>query len=120
MVLVLEDEAVLQMEMELELSLRRGFDVVCVFSSEDAASELDNDGISVACIDIMLCGEPLGLRVARLCQERDLPYLFVSGSTDPMTLEEVDRLSPVAFVKKPVDYDRLASLLRQHGGVTAA
>ena len=113
MVLVVEDEAVLQMEMQLELEGRRGLDLTCGFRPEQAYAVLSESPVTVPCIDIMLSGKPMGLDIARRCEAHTVPYVFVSGSTDPTTLEAVTSLRPLAFLTKPVDYDHLANLIRR-------
>ena len=112
-VLIVEDEALLQMEMEMELSDLRGFEVRAAYSMDEAEAALGEQVIDVACLDIMLHGRPAGIELAARLREQGIPFIFVSGSSDRRTLAQASELGPVAFVNKPVDYVHLAELLQK-------
>ena len=114
-VLIVEDEALLQMEMEMELAERRGFELCAAYSMDEAEAALGEQSIDVACLDIMLHGRPSGIELAARLRTEGIPFIFVSGSSDRRTLAQANELEPLAFVNKPVDYIQLAELLKRTG-----
>jgi chemotaxis protein CheY-P-specific phosphatase CheC len=58
-----------------------------------------------------------GFQVLEYIRAHDLPTLpiVVSGDIQPESQQRVSALGAIAFIKKPVDDDKLASVLRQFG-----
>lgn len=113
-VLVVEDEAIVQMEMLLELEKRRQFELVQAYEAAEARQALKEHVFDAACVDVMLNGEPAGLEIARELREKwRTPFIFVSGNSDKATATAASKLEPVAFLSKPVNYDALAAVLKK-------
>jgi DNA-binding response OmpR family regulator len=109
-VLVVEDEALLAMELE-ELLDGAGCTVVGPFS--DVARALDaahRERIDVALLDMNLNGEmvyPLADELTR----KGVPFLFVTGYG---ALDVPERFRSITRVAKPIDPADLANELQRH------
>jgi two-component system, response regulator PdtaR len=109
--LIVEDEAVVAMNMEAALT-DAGFEVVGTVDTETdavaAALQLRPD---VIIMDITL-REGDGIRAARIIEERLKTHIvFVSGNSDPKTLAGAHAIKPAGFIRKPFVTERFASLV---------
>ena len=100
-VLVVEDEAVVGMD--LEAALRgMGYEVSHVFSGEEALEAAAKDSPDVVLMDITLAGELDGIETADRLRERYLiPVVFLTGDPDPKTLERAKKTEPMGYLLKP-------------------
>jgi response regulator NasT len=110
-VLIVEDEALIAMDMTQALS-RAGFEVLGVVDTEadavDANNRLQPD---VILMDITL-REGSGISAARAIMDSSAALvIFVSGNSDPRTLGLVRALGAVAFIRKPFTGDELPQLV---------
>jgi len=65
-------------------------------------------------MDIMLGGPMDGIETARVIKEQyGIPVIFSSGSSEDATLTRVQKIRPAGFILKPIDKERLLSLIRQ-------
>ncbi len=65
-------------------------------------------------MDIMLGGPMDGIETARIIKEQyGVPVIFSSGSSEDATLTRVQKIRPAGFILKPIDKERLLSLIRQ-------
>lgn len=109
-VLIVEDEALLAMDMEESL-VATGFEVVGVAEGEREAIALaDQHGPDLVLMDITL-GEGSGLAAARAISNNQTKIIFVSASSDPATLAAAAALQPLGFIRKPYAGHEFASLL---------
>jgi chemotaxis family two-component system sensor kinase Cph1 len=109
-VLVVEDEALLAMELE-ELLDRAGCTVVGPFS--DVARALDaahRESIDVALLDMNLNGEMV-YPLADELTKKGVPFLFVTGYG---ALDVPERFRSITRVAKPIDPAALANELQRH------
>ncbi len=101
-VLVLEDEAIVAMEIEERLS-DLGYEVVAVVSrGEDAIAksiELEPD---IAILDIRLNGTLSGIDAAKeIHLSLNIPVIFLTAYSDDDTLEKAQATEPFAYLIKP-------------------
>lgn len=101
-VLLVEDEVFVAMDAAAILSAA-GHKVVGTAASADAAvtkaDELEPD---VVFMDIRLIGERDGIDAAlEIKRRRDLPIVFVTANTDPLTHARAQQAQPLAVVSKP-------------------
>jgi DNA-binding NarL/FixJ family response regulator len=111
-ILIVEDEALVAMNMESALT-EDGFDILGPVDNEAdavaAAIRLKPDAILM---DITL-RDGDGISAARsILKDLATRIIFVSGNSDPMTLAAAQQLKPAGFIRKPFVTDRLASLVR--------
>jgi CheY-like chemotaxis protein len=104
-VLVVEhDEAVL--EILCRLIGYVGYDCVAARNGFEALAQSSHDAPRVALVDLLLPGMSGPHLIAALRRDRpNLPVIVMTGST--ATDEEILELHPVAFLRKPFDFDTL-------------
>ncbi|MCG8572736.1 MAG: response regulator [Spirochaetes bacterium] len=116
-IFILEDNAIISMEMELSLK-RYGMEIVGnSFSGEDALiffSNLNgNPRPDFALVDIFLAGQMNGIEFAEhIMNKYQIPIIFISGNWDEMTKKKALILKPCAFLQKPIDYDDLIKIIQ--------
>jgi DNA-binding NarL/FixJ family response regulator len=110
-VLIVEDEAVVAMNMETAL-VEAGFEIVGTVDTEAAAVTAAFDlRPDVIIMDITL-REGDGIQVARAVEKKlKTRIVFVSGNSDPATLLAAYALKPAGFIRKPFVTERFASLV---------
>jgi CheY-like chemotaxis protein len=110
---IVEDEVVLAMALTLMLE-GWGHQVVGTADTEAGAVALiDAKQPDAVLMDIRLGRGESGLAAARLIRRTsDIPILFCTAYADAPVQAEVRALGNTHFVGKPVDEDRLESLLR--------
>ncbi len=111
-ILVVEDEALVAMNIEIALT-EDGFDIVGIIDNEAdavaAAIRLKPDAIL---LDITL-RDGDGISAARaILKDVATRIIFISGNSDPATLAAAQQLKPAGFVRKPFVTDQLAGLVR--------
>jgi len=110
-VVIVEDEAVLAMDMEDSLTLA-GFEVVAIADSESEAVALVNrHRPDLVLMDITLRhGSGLAAAAAIAGQAS---IIFVSASSDPATLAAAEALKPLGFIRKPYVGHELPGLVNR-------
>lgn len=112
-VLLAEDEAISAMMLSQYLS-ELGLDVVVVATGEDAVASAARQPPDVALLDICLAGRMDGIEAAeRFLAGRSVPIVFMSGFEMQTVRDRAERLSPVAYLDKPIDLAELATVLEQ-------
>jgi DNA-binding response OmpR family regulator len=112
-VLIVEDEAIVQLEIKeyLERLGHRAFGALTV----EAAMELvNNESLDVACVDIMLKRDSEGIELAkRLKRDHGIPVVFVTGNSDEPTRAAAMKVSPVAYLVKPLHLPALEAVIQE-------
>ena len=107
-ILVVEDEALVALEIEQTLQ-DAGYDVVGPAGSVDQAfASVAEHGIDAAVLDINLDGEMVW-PVAETLRERGVPFVFTTGYAD--TIQPPRSVQDVPRVDKPIEAERLLSML---------
>lgn len=113
-VLVLEDEALIAMDVE-QLCLEHGASHVAVFGDlAEISAEVAVTGFDVAIVDLVLGGVST-LDFAGQLRDRKLPFVFATGHPET---EEIRRQFPgITLVSKPYSGpDLIAAVARSSGG----
>lgn len=106
-VLLVEDEALIAMDLEQWLT-EVGFEVVGPFKrNRDAMVALDQGGIDFALLDYVLEDENSGSVADRLKHLR-VPYVFLTGCPEPL-LRQTDRDAPM--LEKPISRCQMTEAL---------
>lgn len=110
-VLVVEDEAVVAMNIETALAAA-GFEVLAIVDTEkDAVAAAGRLKPDIVLMDITLRGGN-GIAAAKSIQQQsDTQIIFLSGNSDPKTLAEAHAVEGAGFILKPFVTDRLAKLV---------
>ena len=110
-ILVVEDEHIVAWE--LTERLKRMGCLVCgaVPTGEEAVRVAREARPDLVLMDIMLAGQMDGIEAARAIRcASGAPVVFCSAYTGEIR-SRAESLDPLGFLEKPMDYDRLASLL---------
>ena len=105
-ILIVEDDPLIAMDMEDELS-DRGYAAVCARTVSDAHELLKRRTPSFAFLDMHLRTDT-SFDLARELRSRGTPFAFVSGN-DSTSLPEDLRSSNI--LSKPINFDELAKLI---------
>jgi two-component system, response regulator PdtaR len=111
-ILIVEDEALVAMNMESAL-VEEGFDVVGIVDTEaDAVAAAYRFKPDVVLMDITL-REGDGISAARaILKDFAVRIVFVSGNSDPLTLAAAQEMKPAGFIRKPFITHQFANLVR--------
>lgn len=113
-ILIVEDEALLAMELKLLLE-EMGHSVAgFVTTGEEALSITERDRPDIVLIDIKLDGNLDGIETSkRIMHSHNIPVIFITGNTDHDTLKRANALNPVGTIKKPLNDDELRSVIKK-------
>lgn len=102
-ILIIEDEAVLSMDLT-DLLEEEGYVVIGVANNGPEALSLHQQNrLDLALCDIHIKGDWDGIETAeRLLAQRSIPIIFLTALTDKATLERAMQLYPSAYLIKPV------------------
>ena len=112
-ILIVEDEEIVALDMTLMLE-KHGYCVIdTVSSGEDAIVKIEEKTPDLVLMDIKLKGKYDGIETARIISEQyHIPVVFVSAYSDEKTLEQAGKLDPAGYLRKPVNFDELKSVVQ--------
>jgi DNA-binding LytR/AlgR family response regulator len=101
-ILVVEDEAIIAMDLEMML-LDMGYHVVgCAQNHFQAISLLNEHRPDIVLLDIFLKSSESGIETAAYINENQkIPFIFISSYSDSLTLGEAKKTNPAAYLVKP-------------------
>lgn len=100
-VLIVEDESIIAFSMKTMLS-ELGYDNCRIANTEDQANILmDSIHFGLIILDINLKHGEEGLKLARICHVKSIPFFYVSSYTDKATLDRAIETAPGAYIIKP-------------------
>jgi PAS domain S-box-containing protein len=107
-VLLVEDEAILAMNLE-QMLRRMEYDVLALAASgEDAVALAKEHQPDIVIMDIQLAGEMDGCDAAKRIESlMDVPIVYLTGHSDDATLSKAKLTGPYAFLVKPVSQKEL-------------
>jgi CheY-like chemotaxis protein len=116
-VLVVEDEALIAMELESILE-QQGHEVVDAVATEaDAIAAARLTRPDLVLMDVRLARGGDGVATAiRLRQELGIRSIFITAQSDQVTRTRAAAAEPVGFLGKPLSPDLLARLIREAFG----
>ena len=106
-IMIVEDEAIVALNMKSELSDMDYEICKLVTSGEDAVKNVEHEKPDVILMDIILNGKISGIEAAREIRSRHkIPIIFLTGCEDEGTRELAEEVDPVDYLIKPVEiYD---------------
>ncbi len=115
-ILIVEDEAIVSMDLRYKLEAM-GYSVPAEVSSGeeavDAASQLRPD---VVLMDIKLSGEMDGIDAAAQIRDQfGVPVVYLTAYADEATLERAKLTEPFGYLLKPVELGELRLILESVG-----
>jgi CheY-like chemotaxis protein len=111
--LIIEDEILIAEELKERLS-RLGYSVIAAVDSADEGIAIATRELpDVVLMDIRLKGEKDGIQAAREIQQRvDLPIVYVTAYSDPLTVERIKHTDHDGFILKPFHRHDLQSTIQ--------
>jgi two-component system, cell cycle sensor histidine kinase and response regulator CckA len=111
-IVVVEDEAIVAMDLEMQLQAI-GYQVIAQFSrGEEAAAKIPALAPDVILMDIRLAGTMDGIEAARrIRQTLDVPIVYLTAHSDDDTFNRARATDPSAYVLKPFDRRSLKAAL---------
>lgn len=107
-IFIVEDEAIVAMDLEIRLT-RMGFRVVGKAASGKNALELfENQPIDLVLMDINLKGDLDGVQTAeKMAILNPTPIIYLTAQTDSLTFDRAKNTRPAAYLTKPFDEKNL-------------
>jgi DNA-binding NarL/FixJ family response regulator len=116
-VLVVEDDALIAMDLSVSISQLGGEIVDVSATAHDATRLVAELRPDVVLMDVRLRGEPDGIEAARIIQEGgSTPVTFVTGNSDSDTLRRMGQLSGAQIILKPVLINELRDAIIRASG----
>lgn len=107
-IMIVEDEALLALELELEVE-SAGHVVVGTAASRKAAFDIiDGTGPDFAFVDVHLSDGPSGIDIGRRLAERNIPFVFVTGNVKRIP---EDFVGAIGAIEKPYTMNGLQNAL---------
>lgn len=104
--LVVDDDPLVLAMLARQLK-RHGYEVEDVASAEDAYVRCEQSRFDLALIDIRMPGVS-GLEIARTLRARwNVPYVFLSGHSDPDTVREARDNGALGYLVKPLEVEQI-------------
>lgn len=115
-ILIVEDEALIAMQMAMQLS-SSGFEVCGrVANAEAAIAAARRESPDLVLLDIGLPGEMDGIGAAKGILAFSRPKIvFTTGQADPEITARAMAISPLAYLTKPVDMHSLMAIIAGAG-----
>jgi CheY-like chemotaxis protein len=106
--MIVEDETIIAWDLRVMLEDWGLAASTAVEKGADAIRVFDRDGADLVLLDIFLADSVSGIDVAHHIKERSrTPFIFVTASQDPGTMELALAEKPAAVIPKPYDRFRL-------------
>jgi CheY-like chemotaxis protein len=111
--LIIEDEILIAEELKERLA-RLGYSVIgAVDSADEGIAIATRELPDVVLMDIRLKGAKDGIQAAREIRQRvDLPIVYVTAYSDPLTVERIKRTDHDGFILKPFHRHDLQSTIQ--------
>ncbi|MCB0331278.1 MAG: response regulator, partial [Bdellovibrionales bacterium] len=107
-ILVVEDEAIVALDIEEEL-IKSGYQVTSVVDTgEDAIAAAEKEKPNLVLMDIVLSGDMDGVQAAAHIQDRyQLPVIYLTAHADEATLQKARVTTPYGYILKPFQESEL-------------
>ncbi len=101
-ILIVEDEKIIAIDLQRRLE-RFGYQVVGLAGEGEVAVSMALELVpDIILMDIMLAGKMDGIEAARAIKAvKDIPFIFLTASTDEKTLERAKEVEPYGYILKP-------------------
>ena len=113
-VLIVEDEAIIALELKLRLE-QMGFSVLSIVPSADLAIEkIQLENPDVIFMDIVLRGHETGIDVAKTIRKvSKAPIIFLTGNVHLLQKRLVKKFQPCRLLSKPAQDWELVEAIRE-------
>jgi len=98
---IVEDEPLIVINLKMAFG-KRGIQVLGHCDDYDTSlKEIEDLTPNLVLLDIQLMGEKDGVDLALALDEKNIPYLFLTSQTDPVTIARVKQTNPLGYIVKP-------------------
>jgi CheY-like chemotaxis protein len=113
-ILIVEDEAIVAMDLEMKLQSRGYKNIYIAYSGEDAVKIAKLNNPSVILMDIKLQGDIDGIEAAKQILEYcQIPIIYVTGNSDHVSNERLLATNPYEVLIKPVAVWKLFEVIEK-------
>ncbi|MCU7494654.1 MAG: PAS domain S-box protein [Ignavibacteria bacterium] len=111
-ILVVEDEAIVALDIKLRLQAL-GYKVTGIVSNgEDCLKMIEAEKPQLILMDIIIKGEQDGVSLAGFIKEKyNIPVIYLTAHTDEATLDRAKQTAPYGFIIKPFELKDLRSTI---------
>lgn len=111
-ILLVEDEVLIAMQMQMELT-RKGYDVYrSVTKGEEAIEIVRENKPDLVLMDIRLAGKIDGIEAGKqILALHDIPIIFMTGYPDEVVKTRAMQLHPIGYFLKPVHINQIESAI---------
>ncbi len=111
-VLIIEDEAIIAMDLANVFSSFGAREIKIVPSAEEGLRWLDKDKPDLVILDIKLQGSLDGIKAAKIIQRKG-PFnlIYITGYNDEATLAKADQVPNLGIITKPFSSQEILRLL---------
>lgn len=112
-ILIVEDEAIIAMNLKLQLA-HFGYEVSkIVATGEEAITSVEQENPDLILMDIRLAGALNGIEAAQQIQtsHQALPIIFMTGYPDQELRDQGQLLHPLAYFIKPINIQELKMVI---------
>ncbi len=107
-ILVVEDEAIVALDIKSKLESRNYLVPKIVYNGKDAIKSVSDIDIDLILMDIMLKGDMDGIGAAEEIKKYfDIPIIYISAHSDNNTLKRAKLTEPFGYLIKPFDENEL-------------
>lgn len=100
-ILIVEDEFIVANDLKIMLE-KAGYDIIGIVPSVNQGKKLIAELVpDIVLLDIILKGKETGIDMAHWLIEQQIPFLYISATTNLSTLELVKETNPYGFIVKP-------------------
>lgn len=112
-IMIVEDEAINAASLQMVLK-KSGYYICPLYASaEDAIADCPIEQPDLIILDIHLAGKMNGIEAALKIREfTDIPIIFLTGYSDPETLEQLASIKNASCVTKPTDPDHICTTVK--------
>lgn len=108
---IVEDEPIIVITIKTILK-KAGYEIVGDADNvKEAQNEIIKETPDLVVLDIELDGEEDGVDLALLLDNKEIPYLYLTAQTDPLTIKKVKQTNPLGYIVKPFTESSLRSNL---------
>jgi DNA-binding LytR/AlgR family response regulator len=103
-ILIVEDEVLIAQHLKISI-VKHGYNCAGIAIDYRGAVEiLKTEKVDIIFLDVRISGNKTGLDLAELINEKyGIPFLFITSFNDAETLEKIKKLSPKAYINKPIN-----------------
>lgn len=112
-ILIVEDEFIIALDIEDTLK-GMGYDTMNhILTGKEAIDKIKSYKPDLVLLDIFLKDKITGLDVAEVLNRKNIPFVFITASTNDSILNKAKNLKPVDIVPKPITTNKIKSFLSQ-------